>query len=111
MREGFRMASGRVWEAANFEMLVSGAPGARNQHLGRTDGGLNFQAVIKSAASAASLMAWELHGSARTTASAGGRRLRGTPMQLPSHQGGCASSRLDHGLKVKLSFDEVSMTL
>ena len=36
VREGFGMfgmASGRVWEAANFEMLVSGAPGARNQHL------------------------------------------------------------------------------
>ena len=30
----------------------------------------NFQAVIKSAASAASPTAWELHGSARTKASA-----------------------------------------
>ena len=39
-------------------------------------------------------------GSARTTASAGGRRPRGAPMQLPSRRGGCASSRLDHGLKV-----------
>ena len=61
---------------------------------------LNFQAVIKSAASAASPTAWELHGSARTSASAGGRRLRGAPMQLPSRRGGCASSRLDHDLKV-----------
>ena len=53
--KSFGKGSGWVWKAANFEMLVSGAPGARNQHLGRTDGGLNFQAVIKSAASAASL--------------------------------------------------------
>ena len=59
---------------------------------------LNFQAVIKQAASTASPTAWELHGSARTTASAGGRRLRGAPMQLPSRRGGCASSRLDHSL-------------
>ena len=44
---------------------------------------LKFQAVIKSAASAASLTAWELHGSARTTASAGGRRPRGAPTKLP----------------------------
>ena len=67
----------RVWEEiANFEMLVSGAPGARNQHLGRMDGGLNFQAVIKSAASAASL------------------DLQGSPQAPPS-----ACRRLDHGLK------------
>ena len=37
---------------------------------------LNFQAVIKPAASAASPMGWEFHGSARTTASASGRRPR-----------------------------------
>ena len=37
---------------------------------------LNFQAVIKSAASAASPTAWELHGSARTPSSAGGDGLR-----------------------------------
>ena len=63
---------------------------------------LNFQAVIKSAAGAASPTAWELHGNAMTTASAGRQRPRGAPMQLPSRPGGCASSQLDHGLKVWL---------
>ena len=29
-------------------------------------------------------------------------RRPGAPMQLPSRRGGCASSRLDHGLKVEL---------
>ena len=54
---------------------------------------LNFQAVIKSAASAASL---DLQGPT-DDGSACGRRRSGAPLQI---HGGCASSRLDHGLKV-----------
>ena len=59
---------------------------------------LNFQAVIKSAASAASPTAWGApdDGVGRTTEQdsddGSGRS--------PSRRGGCASSRLDHGLKV-----------
>ena len=48
---------------------------------------LNFQAVIKSAASAASRKAKSLEGSSRGAqdgGSAGGRRPRGTPLELPS---------------------------
>ena len=62
--------------------------------LGRFWKKLNFQAVIKSAASAASL---DLQGSPRTTARLADGRGSGAPLQI---QGGCASSRLDHGLKV-----------
>ena len=55
---------------------------------------LNFQAVIKSAASAASL---DLQGESQDD----GFGWRATASGLsPSNQGGCASSRLDHGLKV-----------
>ena len=47
---------------------------------------LNFQVVIKSAASAASPTAWELHGSARTTArqADGGRPGRSHATHKPS---------------------------
>ena len=55
---------------------------------------LNFQAVIKSAASAASL---DLQGSPRTTARQADGRAQRAPLQV---QGGCASVRLDHGLKL-----------
>ena len=50
----------------------------------------DFQAVINSAASAASPTAW-------------GAPDDGARWGSPSNRGGCASSRLDHGLKVKLS--------
>ena len=60
----------------------------------------NFQAVIKLAASAASPTAWKLHGSAPKPSPASRSRRPGAPMQLPSRRGGCASSRLDHSLKV-----------
>ena len=63
---------------------------------------LNFQAVIKSAASAASPTAWELHGSAPRPSPTSRSRRPGAAMQLPSRRGGCTSSRLDHGLKVEL---------
>ena len=63
---------------------------------------VNFEAAIKSAAGAASPTAWELHGSAPKPSLASRSRRPGAPMQLPSRQGGCASSRLDHGLKVEL---------
>ena len=60
---------------------------------------LNFQAVIKSAASAASL---DLQGSPRTTArhADDGARLgsHGSWSLIFGLPGGCASSRLDHGL-------------
>ena len=69
---------------------------------------LNFQAVIKSAASAASL---DLQGSPRTTArhADGGARAtdRSAPLDLGSLDlGGCASSRLDHGLKFPCFFND-----
>ena len=87
------------------------------KRVGRLLEKLNFQAVINSAASAASPTAWELHGSARPTGNGGTTRTAGrrigsgdgfgarshaasgrAPMQIPSRRGGCASSRLDHGL-------------
>ena len=57
---------------------------------------LNFQAVIKSAASAASLV---LQGSLASPAVRMPSRRPLAPLQV---QGGCASSQLDHGLKGKL---------
>ena len=68
---------------------------------------LNFQAVIKSATSAASpkTKIQESRGASGMPAdngSAGGRRKQlGSPRFLDfGLRGGCASSRLDHGLKV-----------
>ena len=67
---------------------------------------LNFQAVIKSAASAASPTAW---GAPRAVVRIPFRRpsdpvVPPSPVvrRSPSRRRGCASSRLDHGLKVKL---------
>ena len=72
---------------------------------------VKFQAVIKSAASAASqIQGIQVQGSARTTGTVGrrgrpvpdriGRRGRVAPLDLGSLDlEGCASSRLDHGLK------------
>ena len=61
---------------------------------------LNFQAVIKSAASAASPIAWGEPGR-RLRLAGDGFGWRATASGLsPSNRGGCASSRLDHGLKV-----------
>ena len=62
------------WAASTTER------GDRQTHFGT----FNYQVVIKSAASAASPTAWELHGSARTTASASGRRLRGADTRKTS---------------------------
>ena len=56
---------------------------------------LDFQAVIKLAASAVSPTAW---GAPRRRSG----KQKAASGRSPSRRGGCASSRLDHGLKVQL---------
>ena len=105
LREGCAASTSTRCKDTHFEFMIM--PAAKAASPGKlAQNKLNFQVVIKSAASAASPTAWEAPGR-RGTVGRRGRPDDGTVRttatgRSPSRRGGCASSRLDHGLKVWL---------